>query len=248
MLCTNPASQGHAGLGERPGSPRRGSSPPPPPLRLQVPAAPAASTSCRAAETPGRSQPRGARCAGAEPGREAGPAGGGGAGSAASPPPPPRGVSRKWPYWIHSAAAARAERVPQPARPCRGPGAPRNPPARCAARHGGHRLGTRLGEACGAQGHGRGLEVGCQHRAAGPRTPGHGSQPREGVSECWSSRSFELLSREEAKIWADQGRCEVRLVSRGEDPGRPRLLSPKVSLHLWGLAFAAQVLLSRSKE
>lgn len=54
------------------------------------------------------------------------------------PPLPPRGVSRKWPYWIHSAAAARAERVPQPAGPCRGPGARPGPPARCGARHGGH--------------------------------------------------------------------------------------------------------------
>lgn len=65
-------------------SPRRGSSGPPP-RGLQVPAAPAASTSRPAAETPGRFQPRGACCAGVERGREAGPAGGGGARSAASP-------------------------------------------------------------------------------------------------------------------------------------------------------------------
>lgn len=164
------------------------------------------------------------------------------------PPPPPRGVSRKWPYWIHSAAAARAERVPQPARPRRGPGAPRNPPARCAARHGGHRLGTRLGEACGAQGHGRGREAGCQHRTAGPRTPGPGRQPQGGCLRVLGFERCELLSREEGKIWAGQGRCEDRVVSRGEDPGRPRLFSPRVFLHLWGLAFAAQVLLSGCQE
>lgn len=57
-----------------------------------------------------------------------------------------------------------------------------------------------------------------------------------------------LLLREEAKIWADLGRCEDRLLSRGEDPGRPGLFSPRVFLHLWGLAFAAQVLLSGCKE
>lgn len=138
------------------------------------------------------------------------------------PPPPPRGVSRKWPYWIHSAAAARAERVPQPASPRRGPGAPRSTPARCAARHGGHRPGTHLGEARGARGRGRGCEAGCQYRATGPRTQGPRSQPREaGVSACRASRAVSSFSREEAKTWAALGRCEDRLVSKGEDPGRP---------------------------
>jgi hypothetical protein len=132
-----PGSQGHA-------SPRhRGLSPPPPTRKLQVPAAPAAGTSRLAAETPGRPS-RGARAAlVAGPGRAGRPVPRAGAGAGAAPrllppppPPPPRGVSRKWPYWIHSAAAARAERVPQPACPCRGPGARSSPPARRGAHHG----------------------------------------------------------------------------------------------------------------
>lgn len=189
VLCTNPASQGHAaGLGERPGSPQTWQSGPP---RLadyksqQHPQLVPPAKPRRPPVGPSRGE-----CAVLGPSRVGRPVPRAGAGPAPRllPPPPPRGVSRKWPYWIHSAAAARAERVPQPAHPRRGPGAPRNPSARCAARHGGHRPGTRLGEACGAQGHGRGREACCQHIAAGPRTPGPGSQPQEGVSECWASR------------------------------------------------------------
>lgn len=145
------------------------------------------------------------------------------------PPPPPRGVSRKWPYWIHSAAAARAERVPQPAHLRRGSGDPRNPPARCAARHGGHRPGTRLGEACGAQGHGRGREAGCQHRAAGSRTPGPGSQPREGVSECWASRDVSSFRGKKPRSGLIRAGVETDSCPEGRIPDAPNSSLPGFS-------------------
>lgn len=228
MLCTNPAFQRHeAGLGERPGSPRRGSPPPPADYKSQQhpqlvpPANP---------RRPPVGPSRGERAA-------LGPSGVGrpvpraGAGPAPRllPPPPPRGVSRKWPYWIHSAAAARAERVPQPAHLRRGSGDPRNPPARCAARHGGHRPGTRLGEACGAQGHGRGREAGCQHRAAGSRTPGPGSQPREGVSECWASRDVSSFRGKKPRSGLIRAGVETDSCPEGRIPDAPNSSLPGFS-------------------
>lgn len=246
-------AQGHAAGGRH--EPPRHCPPGPPARRLQVPAARAAGTSRPAAETPGApAAGLGLRALRGPAGGGAGPAGG--VGAAPRLLAAAEGSFQEVAILDPFSRSRRAERVPQPARPRRGPAAlPARPPAPAELAMAAtdlERFPVRAGLAgarAGVGGAGRGEGPPCSCRGAGravsaarraPRSVGRGSRGVGGVAPGGAGAAGPFRGKEPVPT-------ECRPGPRGREGGIPDAPHPRVpghfSLRCWGRILASQVLM-----